>query len=65
MSTYALRKLDLLRIPDLLSILLNAAIRAKEAHPRHSSDRLGQPLSLVLVRLVDKLLRIDIALEVV
>lgn len=52
-------------VPNLLRILLDAAIRAEEAHPRHSCDRLREPLVLVLVRPIDKLLRVDVALEVV
>jgi hypothetical protein len=56
---------DVLRVPDLLSILLNASIGAEEAHPRHSCDCLGEPFLLVLVRLIDEILRVDVALEII
>jgi hypothetical protein len=56
---------DLLSIPNLLRILLDAAVRAKESHPSDSSNGLRKPLVLVLVRLVNEFLRIDVALEVV
>jgi hypothetical protein len=56
---------DLLGIPNLLRIFLNAAIRAKETHPSDSGNRLRKPLVLVLVRLVDEFLGVDVALEVV
>ena len=54
-----------LRIPDLSCVLVNTPIRAEETHPRHNRDRLREPLILILIRLVDKILRLDVALEVV
>lgn len=56
---------NILGIPDLLCILFDATIRAEEAHSRHGSNGLGQPFVLVFVRLIDELLRVDVALEVV
>ena len=58
-------KNDLLGVPNLLSILLNAAVGAEKSHPRHRSDGLGEPGILILVLLIDHRLRIDVALEVV
>jgi hypothetical protein len=54
-----------LYIPDALRILVNAAVGAEEAHPGDAGDGLGDPLLLVLVRLVDQRVRLDVAVEVV
>ena len=54
-----------LYIPDALRILLNASVATEEAHPRHARDALGDPLVLILVRLVDERVRLDITIEVV
>ena len=48
-----------------VGIFLDAAIAAEEAHARHARDRLLDPLVLVLERLIDERLRLDVAVEVV
>lgn len=54
-----------LHVPDHLGILINTSITGEKSHSCDRSDGLGQPLLLVLVRLIDELLSINIALEVV
>jgi len=54
-----------LHIPDHLSILIDTAVAREEAHPTDSRDALGQPPVLILVRLVDELVRLDVAVKVV
>jgi len=54
-----------LHIPDHLRILINTTITAKEPHPRHTQNRLRDPLILVLVRLIHKRLGLDVAVEVI
>ena len=54
-----------LDIPNALRILQNAAIAAKEAHAAHALDALAHPLVLVLERLVDQGLGLDVGIEVV
>lgn len=49
----------------LFGILINAPVRAEEAHACHARDGLGQPLVLVLVRLIDGRVRLNVAVEVV
>ena len=60
-----LRRLHRLHVPDHLRILVNAPIAAEEAHARHARDALGHPLVLILVRRVDQLVRLAVAVEVV
>lgn len=54
-----------LGIPDALSILINAAITAEEAHARYRRDCLLDPLLLVLICLVHQLMGLIVAVEVV
>lgn len=44
---------------------LGIPVTAEESHSSNRRNRLGQPFLLVLVRLVDQLLRIDVALKVI
>ena len=60
-----LLRLERLNVPDLLGVLVDAPVRAEEAHARHARDRLGDPLLLVAVRLVHERLRLNVAVEVV
>lgn len=57
--------LDRLNIPDHLGVLVDTPITREESHPRYTRNRFGQPLLLILVRLIDQLLRIEVALEVI
>ena len=54
-----------LHVPDHVRILLNAAITGEKPHAAHARDALADPLLLILVRLIDEVLRLDIAVEVV
>lgn len=54
-----------LHIPDALGILINAAVAAEEAHAGNRNDRLLDPLFLVLVRLINKVVRLVVAVEVI
>lgn len=54
-----------LDVPDTLSILVDATIRAEESHASYATDALADPLVLVAVLGVHHLLRVDVALEVV
>ena len=54
-----------LNIPDAIRVLLNASITCKEAHSCYTCDALADPLILVLVRDVDQIMRLQVALEVV
>jgi hypothetical protein len=63
-STVGLR-LHRLNVPDHLRVLINATVAREKAHARDARDGLCQPLILLLVRLVDQLLRVDVRLEVV
>lgn len=54
-----------LGIPDALSVLVNAAITAEETHAGNRRDCLLDPLLLVLVRLVHKLMSLVVAVEIV
>jgi len=51
--------------PDLISILHHATIRSKVSCPRDTENTLCKPLVLVLVGLVNQVLGIAIALEVI
>jgi hypothetical protein len=59
------RRRQRLRIPDLRRILIDTPITAKEAHARHRRNRLGKPLILVAVGLVNQLLGLAVAREIV
>ena len=54
-----------LHVPDAFRILLNASVTAEEAHTTDAGDTLGDPFILVLVRLVDKGVSLDVAVKVV
>lgn len=60
-----LRRNNRLNIPDHLRVFIDAPITAKEAHPAHTRDALGQPLFLVLVCLINQILRLAVAVEVI
>lgn len=49
----------------LFSILIDAPVRTEEAHACHARDGFGQPLVLILVRLVNGRMRLNVAVEVV
>lgn len=49
----------------LLGILVDAPVRAKEAHARYARNGLGQPLVLVLVRLINGCMCLNVAVEVI
>ena len=44
---------------------MNASVTAEEAHPSHARDAFLQPSFLILERLIDKLVGLDIAVEVI
>lgn len=54
-----------LNVPDHIRILLNAPIATEEAHPAHAGDALANPLILILVGLIHKRMRLDVAVEVI
>lgn len=54
-----------LNIPDLLSVLIDTTITAEKSHARHGRDTLGDPLILIAVGLVDELVCLNVAVEVV
>lgn len=54
-----------LRVPDLLRILIDAAITREEPHPAHAGDALLQPSILILEGLVDQPVRLDVRGKVV
>ena len=54
-----------LTVPDLLGVLLDAAIAGEEAHSRDTRDALLQPGILVLVGLVHEGVGLDVAVEVI
>ena len=54
-----------LHIPDPLRILLNTAITTKEPHPTDALDRLPRPLLLIFICLIDQILRLHIAIEII
>lgn len=61
----SLVRLDRLHVPDHLCVFIDASIRAEEAHPRDTCDRLREPFFLILVCLVNELLGVEVGLEVV
>ena len=54
-----------LHIPDHIRILLNTAIATEKPHPGHTLNTLGHPLLLIFISLIDEVLRLDIAAEIV
>ncbi len=54
-----------LNIPDRLCVLLYTPVAAEEAHAGYARDRLGEPLLLVLVCLVDQGLCLDVTVKVI
>lgn len=60
-----LRHLQWLHVPDSIAVLIDTAIAREEAHPANASDALSDPFLLILVRLVDQILRLAVAVEVV
>ena len=54
-----------LNVPDAIRILIDAPVTTEEAHPRHRGDASRDPFILVAVRLVDELLRLDVAVKVI
>lgn len=52
-------------IPDHIRVLLNASVTAKETHPADTGNALADPFVLVLVRLVDQSVCLDVAVEVI
>ena len=54
-----------LHIPNHLRILINTPITTKEAHPAHTSNALRQPLLLIPKRLINQILRLAVAVEVI
>lgn len=44
---------------------MDTTIATEKSHAAHTGDALGNPLVLVLIRLVDKRMRLDITVEVV
>ena len=60
-----LRRRQRLGIPNLLRVLLDAAITAKEPHSCYTSNALLQPSILVLVRLINQLMRLNITVKVI
>lgn len=54
-----------LNVPNLLSVLVDAAVASEEAHPGYGCDALGHPLVLVAIGLINEGMRLDVAVEVV
>lgn len=54
-----------LYVPDHVRILLDTAITAEKSHAAHADNRLGDPLIVVLVRLIHQRMGFDVAIEVV
>lgn len=52
-------------VPNLFGVLIDTAVAAEEAHPSYARDRLGDPVLLVLVRLVDQRVCFDVAVKIV
>jgi hypothetical protein len=52
-------------VPNALCILIHASITGEESHAGYRGDRLREPFILVLVCLVHKRLRLDVAVEVI
>ena len=54
-----------LHVPDTIRVFHYTAITGEESHAGHAGNALADPLVLVLVGLVDKVLGLDIAVKVV
>ena len=54
-----------LNIPDSVRVLLDTSVAREEAHPSHTRNTLANPFILVLVRNVNQVMRLKIALEVI
>lgn len=54
-----------LNIPDRIRILLDTSIAAEKSHPAHARDTFGNPLILILVRLIHERMGRDIRVEIV
>lgn len=52
-------------IPNHIRILLNAPITAEKPHATNTSDAFTDPLILILVRLIHKRMRLDVAIKVI
>lgn len=44
---------------------MNTTIATEKPHAAHTGNALGNPLVLVFIRLVDKRMRLDIAIEII
>lgn len=65
-SAYALLlRRQRLHVPDHIRILLNTAITAEKAHATYTGNALANPFVLVLIRFVDKRMRLDITIEII
>lgn len=62
---FLLRDVQRLNVPNLLSVLVDAAVASEEAHSGHGQDALGHPLILVLVGLVNESVCLNVAVEVI
>ena len=54
-----------LDVPDHIRILLDTPVTAEETHPTNASDALFKPSVLVLVRLINECMGLNVAVEVV
>lgn len=54
-----------LNIPNRIRILLDTSIAAEKSHPAHARDTFGNPLILILVRLIHEGMGRDIRVEIV
>lgn len=54
-----------LDVPNHVRILIDATIAAEEAHAGDRDDGFLEPLFLVAVRLINEMVRLDIAVEVI
>jgi hypothetical protein len=54
-----------LNVPNHLGVLINASVAGEETHPGHACDALCDPLLLVPVRLIDELVGLAVAVEVI
>ena len=59
------RRVYRLYVPNRVRILLNAAVAAEKPHPAHADYALGDPLIMILIRLIHQRVRLDVAVEVV
>ena len=59
------RRLHGLDVPNHLRIFVDTPIATEEPHARNTRDTLGYPLILVLIRHIDQIVRLAVAVEVV